>query len=297
MESSFFTEKLLLKRCEKIDKWLENVFESREIPERLKNAMKYSLMAGGKRLRPVLCLSCASLCGLEEDKILPFAGAIEMIHTYSLVHDDLPAMDNDDLRRGKPSCHVAFDEATAILAGDGLLTDAFFIACFSKCNPVNLLSALKELAYAVGSSGMVGGQQLDMLYAGESGLTLSQVKTMQFMKTGMFLSSACKCGAILAGANEEKISAIANFGNALGGAFQITDDILDLISDTETLGKPAGSDIENNKTTFPSIAGVEKSVKIAKDLIVAAKSSISDFKNQEGYFLNALADMVIQRIA
>lgn len=288
-------EKKLLKRAEEINVWLKTVFTRRSIPERLENAMVYSLLAGGKRLRPVLCLSCAALCGKNEKEVLPFAAAIEMIHTYSLIHDDLPAMDDDETRRGRPANHIAFDEATAILAGDGLLTDAFSLACTCQCEPASILRAIQELSLAIGSSGMVGGQELDMIYTGQKNVPLDQIKKMQFMKTGMFISAACKCGAILAQADAEKISSISSFGNAIGAAFQIVDDILDVISDSQTLGKPACTDIKSEKNTFPSIVGIEESKKIARDLIYCAKQSISGFKNAEAEFLNDLSNFIILR--
>ena len=290
-------ENKLLRRAEKINLWLDEAFRKRTIPARLENAMTYSLQAGGKRLRPVLCLSCAALCGKNEEEVLPFAGALEMIHTYSLIHDDLPAMDDDDIRRGRPSNHIAFDEATAILAGDGLLSDAFLMMCACQCESSALLCAIQELAMAIGSSGMVGGQELDMIYTGQKNISLDQIKKMQFMKTGMFISASCKCGAILAQADSGKLSAISNFGNAIGAAFQIVDDILDLISDTKTLGKPAGTDLKSEKNTFPSIVGLEKSKKLARDLVCSAKQSISDFRNDERKFLNNLADFIIMRTA
>lgn len=290
-------ENKLLRRAEKINLWLDEAFRNRTIPARLENAMTYSLQAGGKRLRPVLCLSCAALCGKNEEEVLPFAGALEMIHTYSLIHDDLPAMDDDDIRRGRPSNHIAFDEATAILAGDGLLSDAFLMMCACQCESSAILYAIQEVAMAIGSSGMVGGQELDMIYTGQKNISLDEIKKMQFMKTGMFISTSCKCGAILAQADSEKLSAISNFGNAIGAAFQIVDDILDLISDTKTLGKPAGTDLKSEKNTFPSIVGLEESKKLARDLVCSAKQSISDFRNDEREFLNNLADFIIMRTA
>ena len=172
--------------------------------------MLYSLQAGGKRLRPVLCLSCAALCGLEPQKALPFAAAIEMIHTYSLIHDDLPAMDDDDLRRGKPSNHKAFDEATAILAGDGLLTDAFVIMCRAPLPPDRLLRAVAELALAAGASGMVGGQEWDMIYTGRSRVSLEELRGMHAMKTGALLRASCVCGGLLAGAEDKALRAISD---------------------------------------------------------------------------------------
>lgn len=249
---------LLKSRGRDVEAYLAGCLDGRAIPSRLKESMLYSLQAGGKRLRPVLCLSCAALCGLEPHKALPFASAIEMIHTYSLIHDDLPAMDDDDLRRGKPSNHKAFDEATAILAGDGLLTDAFVIMCRAPLAADVLLRAVAELALAAGASGMVGGQEWDMIYTGRSQVSLEELRGMHAMKTGALLRASCVCGGLLAGAEEVALRALGDFGSALGVAFQIADDILDVVADTATLGKPAGSDAEQGKNTYPSLVGLEK---------------------------------------
>ncbi len=295
-ENSIFTmKKTLARRAAKVETWLSICLEKREIPERLKASMLYSLQAGGKRIRPVLCLVCASLCGMNEDNVLPFAGSIEMIHTYSLIHDDLPAMDDDDLRRGKPSNHKAFDEATAILAGDALLTDAFGLACTTNTDLTFLLSALKELSFAAGSSGMVGGQELDMLFTGKKNLSLDDIKVMQSMKTGALIRASCVCGALLAGAKSEIIDSISSYGSALGAAFQIADDILDITSDTVTLGKPAGSDEKSDKNTYPSIIGVKNSRQEAQEYAMIAKDALSEFTGNDAEFLISLADYVVQR--
>lgn len=285
----------LARRATKVETWLSICLENRDIPERLKASMLYSLQAGGKRIRPVLCLVCASLCGMNEDNVLPFAGSIEMIHTYSLIHDDLPAMDNDDLRRGKPSNHKAFDEATAILAGDALLTDAFGLACTTNTDLSFLLSALQELSFAAGSSGMVGGQELDMLFTGKKNLSLDDIKVMQSMKTGALIRASCVCGALLAGAKPEAIDSISTYGSALGAAFQIADDILDITSDTATLGKPAGSDEKSDKNTYPSIIGVQNSRKKAQEYAMLAKDALSEFTGNDADFLISLADYVVDR--
>lgn len=290
-----FMKKYLASRAEKVEIWLSKCLQTRRIPQRLSDSMLYSLLAGGKRIRPVLCLACASLCGKNEDDILPFAGAIEMIHTYSLIHDDLPAMDDDDLRRGKPSNHKAFDEATAILAGDALLTDAFGLACTTNTELQFLISAIQELSNAAGSSGMVGGQELDMLFTGKKNIYMDDIKLMQSMKTGALIKAACVCGALLAGASSTTIEAFSSYGQALGAAFQIADDILDLTSDTETLGKPAGSDEKSDKNTFPSLIGIKKSLELAKAEANVAKASLSGFDAPEARFLITLADYVVTR--
>lgn len=265
------------------------------IPARLAQAMRYSLEAGGKRVRPVLCLSCAGMCGLDAGKAVPFAAAIEMIHTYSLIHDDLPAMDNDDLRRGKPSNHRAFDEATAILAGDGLLTDAFYMICLLDLPAKAVLAALARLALAAGSSGMAGGQELDMIYTGDKGITLPRLAHMQALKTGAMLGASCVCGAILAGAEEKQIIAIGEYGLAFGKAFQITDDILDIKGDTRDMGKPAGSDAASGKNTYPSLAGMAESEKAAREETEKAIAALNAFSGEDASFLRGLAACMNKR--
>ncbi len=275
------------------------------LPTSLREAMEYSLMAGGKRLRPVLCLTTAQLCGLDAHKILPFACAIELIHTYSLIHDDLPAMDDDDLRRGKPSNHKQFGEAMAILAGDALLTDAFvFMSSVSSCcstgaiGAENTLRALAYLGRAAGSHGMVGGQVLDMNYTGESNVSLEKLRTMHAMKTGALIQASCVCGALLAGAPLDVVTALESYGAALGTAFQIADDILDVTADTATLGKPAGSDTEQGKNTYPSLLGLEQSRVLAeeqKNKALEALAHLPQFTGEESAFLRGLATYVVAR--
>lgn len=263
-----------------------------DIPVRLLTAMKYSLNAGGKRIRPVLCMSIASACGLDQAKTGYFAAAMEMIHTYSLIHDDLPAMDNDDFRRGLPASHKQFDEATAILAGDALLTDAFYLALSSPVPYANLFAALRELAKAAGSQGMVGGQMLDMQYTGAMA-TLEDISAMQTRKTGALFTAACVCGALLAGAEAGIVAAYRKYGEALGRTFQITDDILDLTGDAQIMGKPVGSDLAAGKNTFPSLAGMEESMAMAK--IEAQKAVRALPESQEAPFLAGLAEYLIIR--
>lgn len=284
--------------AEKVGKWLaghKTANGGHVVPQRLGDSMHYSLAAGGKRIRPVLCLTTASLCGLEEDTALPFAAAIEMIHTYSLIHDDLPAMDDDDLRRGKPSNHKAFDEATAILAGDGLLTDAFALACTTRLPAETVLAAIRELALAAGSAGMVGGQEWDMIYTGRSGIGLAELKAMHAMKTGALLRASCVCGAILAGAGPERLAAIAAYGEALGVAFQIADDILDLVGDEKSLGKPVGSDLEKGKNTYPALVGLEKSRQLAREQADAAIVTLAGIDGEQAAFLRAIASYTVNR--
>lgn len=288
---------LLKRRAALVDDFLKNYLDKwPEIPSRLREAMLYSLEAGGKRLRPVLCMSTASLYGMPEEAVLPFACAIELVHTYSLIHDDLPAMDNDDLRRGKPSNHKQFDEATAILAGDGLLTDAFALIAELPLPSERLLAAIAELAAGAGTRGMVGGQMLDMEYTGKEQISLADVAHMQSMKTGALITAACVCGALLAGAEPEKIAAIRKYGQVLGKAFQICDDILDITGKTEELGKPAGSDAARGKNTWPSLVGIEESRKVAKAAVKQACEAIPG-DSPDAIFLRNLAEFTLQRSA
>ncbi|MBO4301446.1 MAG: polyprenyl synthetase family protein [Desulfovibrio sp.] len=286
---------LLRSRGHDVEKFLSSCLDGRDMPPRLRQAMLYSLLAGGKRLRPVLCMSAAALCGLDPAQVLPFAAAIEMIHTYSLIHDDLPAMDNDDLRRGKPSNHRAFDEATAILAGDGLLTDAFLTMCSTSLPSERVLAAVAEIALAAGSSGMVGGQEWDMIHTGGPAIGLNQLRSMHAMKTGALLRASCVCGALLAGAHAELREAMSTYGVSLGVAFQIADDILDLISDTITLGKPVGSDVVHGKNTYPALVGLEKSRELASSYAREACAALDGHDGLEADFLRALADYTVQR--
>ncbi len=296
---------------QQVETWLAKCLRAEHmshLPERLCKAMEYSLMAGGKRLRPVLCLSTAKLCGLRQEAVMPFAAAIEMIHTYSLIHDDLPAMDDDDLRRGKPSNHKQFDEATAILAGDALLTDAFAFMCSvagDVITPRACLNAVQYVAKAAGSCGMVGGQMLDMVYTGvydgagvqpsEHAITLEKMRAMHALKTGALIQASCVSGAVLSGADTATVIALEGYGKALGTAFQIVDDILDITADTATLGKPAGSDVEQGKSTYPALVGLEKSKQLAQEEKDKALTYLNEFEGVEAEFLRSLATYVVER--
>ena len=274
------------------------------LPSGLRAAMDYSLLAGGKRLRPVLCLTFARAFGekresarpLIADAVMPFAAAIECIHTYSLIHDDLPAMDDDDMRRGRPSNHKQFDEATAILAGDALVTDAFaFMPLAGKQLPAErVLAAIACMANAAGGPGMVGGQYLDMQYTLAKTATLEQLRAMHAMKTGALITASCLTGAILGGADTEEQQAVAAYGKSLGAAFQIMDDVLDIIGDAAELGKPIGSDAANEKPTYPSLLGLEQSRALAREEAEKAVTSLPDAGSQTA-FLHALARYVVER--
>lgn len=279
--------------------FLESLYQGRDLPRGLREAMEYSLLAGGKRLRPVLCLSSARLFGLGTEQVLPFAGALECIHTYSLIHDDLPAMDDDDLRRGRPSNHKAFGEATAILAGDGLLTDAFGL--MAACADLGvaaerLLRAMAMAAEAAGSSGMVGGQYLDMLYTARPDVSIEQVAAMQLGKTGAMMRLACEAGALLAGADEKNLETMRAYGTAFGAAFQICDDILDETGSEAELGKPVGSDSGLAKNTYPSLLGLEASRDLALQQVQTAIQALQHLDGEEADMLRGLAAHIVNRV-
>ena len=259
---------------------LQKYMQVEENPQKkIYEAEEYSLMAGGKRLRPVIMMMTAKMCGIEPEKVLPFAAAIEMIHTYSLIHDDLPAMDNDDLRRGKPTNHKVFGEAMAILAGDALLTKAFeTVAGFQDDSVSNdrVLKAISSLAVAAGDNGMIGGQVVDIESRNEDEALL---KYLHSLKTGALIKASGVIGAILAGATGEEIAAVESFCGNLGLAFQIQDDILDVVGTEAELGKPIGSDAENEKSTYVTLFGVEKAEKMAEEYTNKAIESLSIFED------------------
>ena len=270
---------------------------SDEPQKQLYEAMGYSLLAGGKRLRPIFVFDFCRMCGGDWKKAAPFAAALEMIHTYSLIHDDLPSMDNDDYRRGRLTNHKVYGEGMAILAGDALLTDAFAHMCRVELPAGQVLRAVAEFARAAGSSGMVGGQEWDMLYTGLPPVSMAELHRMHAMKTGALLRASCVCGALLAGAADDVCERIGRYGAALGVAFQIADDILDVVSDTATLGKPAGSDAEQGKNTYPALVGLDESRRLAREQADAACDALAGFSGPEAEFLRALAEYTITRAA
>ena len=271
-------------------------FEGRE-SEGLKvmlEAMAYSLNNGGKRIRPMLTLEFCRVCGGDFMKAVPLALAAEMIHTYSLIHDDLPCMDNDDMRRGKPSSHKAFGEANALLAGDSLLTFAFETALSApEIDDKKRCAAALELAKAAGCSGMIAGQVMDLANEAKS-VSVDEIKATDRLKTGEMIRVSALLGCIVAGADEEKIKAAEKYCENIGLAFQIVDDILDVTSDEATLGKPIGSDSENEKSTYVSLLGLEESARYARELTERAKSALDIF-GCEGEFLSELADKLSNR--
>lgn len=272
----------LKEKRELVDTFLKLYLENPFSPSMLYDAMRYSLFAGGKRIRPILTIASYEACGGDPEDIIPQATAVELIHTYSLIHDDLPAMDNDDLRRGKPTNHKVFGEAMAILAGDALLTEAFLMMTVTKSQkkfrPTYLMKAIQEIAFAAGASGMVGGQAQDIL----SEKSEPDIHTLNFIhlhKTAALIRASVRIGAFLAGMRENKLKSLTTYGENIGLAFQIVDDILDIEGSTEELGKSAGSDIEKNKMTYPSLLGIDESRKRAKELVEEAIKSIRRFSS------------------
>lgn len=260
------------------------------------NAMRYALAGGGKRIRPVLLLESCRLCGGDIGDALDFACALEMIHTYSLIHDDLPCMDDDAMRRGKPACHIAFGEATAVLAGDALLTQAFAAAAESKAakdHPVRALEATALLSKLAGALGMIGGQAVDLQSEGKA-ISLERLQTMDRLKTGALMRAACEIGAVLAGADATKRAALVQYAEGLGQAFQIVDDILDVTADAATLGKPVGSDEVQHKSTYVSLLGLDGARAAAKKYTGEAVDALADF-GEDAAFLRRLAEDLMTR--
>lgn len=250
--------------------------ENGQLYDEVLRACRYAALNGGKRIRPILLLEFYKLCGGNDDCAYNFACALEMIHSYSLVHDDLPCMDNDDFRRGKPSCHKAFGESTALLCGDALLTEAFSVAAKTLgISPDRVIRAMAHLSSSAGVAGMIGGQVIDMNDNAEADDDV--LFEMYRLKTGALLKTACAIGCILAGADDELITAAENFGEKVGVAFQIIDDILDCQGDTKTLGKPAGSDERNHKDTIAVRLGVEYCRELAKKYTDEAYECLNQF--------------------
>lgn len=282
-----------------VTKELEGLFPQQwEVPQNLREAMNYSLMAGGKRLRPLLVIAACEALGGRREAALPVAAAIEMVHTYSLIHDDLPAMDNDDYRRGKLTNHKVFGEATAILAGDALLTHAFYsIVQASRRYGISAecaLSIVEDLAEMAGPRGMVGGQIADM--EGEQGLTeLAQLQYIHLHKTGDLIVFSLLAGGRIGGATEEQLEALRIFGTQIGLAFQVQDDILDLIGDEGKLGKKTGSDLKQQKVTYPYFIGLDASHKEVERLTETAKMAVSEGGFQDSTRLLEIAGYLMKR--
>ncbi|WP_314597460.1 farnesyl diphosphate synthase [uncultured Selenomonas sp.] len=271
--------------------------ELKKVPaydETLERAMEYSLMAGGKRLRPVLLMAAADAVGKDGAAFLTTGCAIEMIHTYSLIHDDLPAMDNDDYRRGKPTNHKVFGDGIAVLAGDALLTLAFEVMLRQEgAAPETLVTVVSEMSRAAGPYGMVGGQVLDLEGEGRR-LDLAALRKIHMGKTGALFCAAIRSGAILAGAKEEELAALTLYAERFGLAFQITDDILDVTGDEAAIGKPVGSDVRNEKATYVTLTSLEEAKKLAEDAVEEAVAALDIF-GERAAFLRDLALFLLGR--
>lgn len=264
------------------------------IDEKVLKAMEYSLLSGGKRLRPVLLMAAADTISNDGEKFLHVACALEMMHTYSLIHDDLPAMDNDDYRRGKLTNHKVFGEATAILAGDALLTLAFEVMTRQEnVEPKILLSVIREISTAAGISGLIGGQSIDLQSEGKK-INLSTLRKMHLGKTGALFLAAIRSGAILAGASDDKLDALTKYAENFGLAFQITDDILDVVGDEKNLGKPIGSDARNEKSTYVTLMSLSEAQTLAESTVENAVNSLKIF-GDEANFLRELVKFLIGR--
>ncbi len=289
-------KKYLQIRQRKIDRALDGYLpKANTKPITLHKAMRYSLFAGGKRLRPILCLAAAEACHGSIDNALPLACSLECIHTYSLVHDDLPSMDNDDFRRGRPTCHKVFGEGIAVLAGDALLTIAFQIVSSAKAAPrYDVAILLREIAVAAGSQKLIAGQVADLEAEGKN-VKRDQLQFIHENKTAAILRSSVRLGAMSANADPKKLSAITRFGQRLGLAFQIIDDILDVTQTSEILGKSAGKDVAAKKATYPAVIGLEKSRAEARRLTRQAHNALSIFSNSDAEPLHALANYLLER--
>lgn len=294
---SFDLQAYLSERAQLLEEHLERCVPLEPGPaEVLREAMRYSLLGGGKRLRGILLLAACEVVGGVLEEALPAACAIEMIHAYSLIHDDLPCMDNDDFRRGKPTNHRVFGEANAVLAGDALLTDAFTLMAEKgqqSAHPERYLEAIFELARAAGSSGMVAGQAADMAAEGRR-VDLATVEYIHHRKTGALLRAALRCGGILGGASPKELASLTRYGEAFGLAYQITDDLLDILGNAAVIGKKVHADTARGKATYPAVAGIEAARERVAIALQEAREAIALF-GPRGEALAALADFVASR--
>ena len=286
---------LLIKR-KIIEERLERLWDSKDSLSGLLNAMVYSLMGGGKRLRPILCIAASEAVGGSQDDVLPAACALELIHTYSLIHDDLPAMDDDDLRRGNPTNHKVYGEATAILAGDALLTKAFEILTdpqYISVNPLLGIRTANLIAQAAGYTGMIEGQMLDMESEGKD-IELEHLEKIHCLKTGALIEASVKTGGILGGGTEKEIEALSEYGKCIGLAYQVYDDILNIEGSQERLGKKTGTDMDRKKATYPLLLGMSQAKEKGRDMVANALKALTVF-GQPGEPLRALARYIAER--
>ena len=292
--SSFDFSSYLIKHRQSVESALDASLGP-ERPEQLREAMRYSLLAGGKRLRPILCLAACEFVGGNPDLALPTAVALEMIHTMSLIHDDLPAMDDDDLRRGRPTNHKVYGDAVAILAGDALLTRAFEMVALRSpgVSAESLLKVVGELSLLAGAPGLVGGQVVDLECEGKE-VDLETLEFIHMHKTGALLKACVTSGALIGGASVEVLNALSIYAKGIGLAFQIIDDVLDVTASSDVLGKTAGKDLLADKTTYPKLLGLAESRKRANDLVAEAKAALEPWKMNAEPLL-ALADYITDR--
>ncbi len=283
-------------KAAQIDYWLDRLLPGEdETPAIIHQAMRYSVFAGGKRLRPILAVTAGEIFGANENELLPAACSLEMIHTYSLIHDDLPAMDNDNLRRGMPTCHVKFGEAIAILAGDALLTQAFLtLANYETANTDRKIRVISDIARAAATTkALIGGQVLDILSEGKT-ISSQRLEEIHRAKTGALIRCAVRVGAIIGGANENELSALTEYGEKAGLAFQVADDLLDETATSEELGKTAGKDAASHKATYTSIYGKDKAREMAdrlcREAISAARST-----DRDSEVLESIARFIVER--
>lgn len=285
-----------LDQCrQQVDRELDRCLARNTTSERLQETMRYSVLGGGKRVRPALCMAAARAMGSDESTALAPACALELIHAYSLVHDDLPAMDDDDLRRGRPTAHIAFDEASAILAGDALQTLAFALLSDAPAlSDRQRVAMISELARASGHQGMVGGQAIDLESVGQQ-LSVAQLETMHRHKTGALIEASVRLGALTSETvTESQLSNLTDYASALGLAFQVQDDLLDIEGDTEVIGKRQGSDVAKAKPTYPALLGIEGARQHLARLLDEALSALESF-DSEADTLRAMADYVVAR--
>ena len=295
--NSYDLDTYLVFRRKQINDALAIMLDSAANCSLISKAMKYSLMADGKRLRPILCLAATEAVGGQSENTIRAACALEMIHTYSLIHDDLPAMDNDDLRRGRPTCHLAFNEATAILAGDGLLTLAFQILSTNNFTNENQASkwlrVLHHIASAAGYEGMIEGQMRDMASEGIQ-LEIEALKKMHALKTGALIEASIHTGAVLGDGSQKQIERLRIYAKNIGLAFQVVDDILDIEGDPAVMGKSVGTDQTRNKNTYPALMGITESRAFARKLVNNALQELNNFDNKSDP-LRAIAQYIIDR--
>jgi geranylgeranyl diphosphate synthase type II len=289
-------EKELLYRQNKVNDYIENIIPSEsEYIQNIISSMRYSLLAGGKRLRPILLMGTGEIFNCNEEDLYPFAVAIEMIHTYSLIHDDLPSMDNDDFRRGKPTNHKVYGDAIALLAGDGLLNLSYehMLSFLALKNEARFVKAAQEIARAAGINGMIGGQVVDIENEGKD-IDKDLMEYMHNNKTGALITASVRCGAIIGKGTNEDIEKLTRYAKSLGLAFQIVDDILDVIGDSEKLGKESGRDLKNKKTTYVTMYGIEKAKEKAENLTKNAIDEIDSF-GEKARFLKELTLYLLDR--